>query len=187
MARRRTTTDADATVESPESIVADNGNQPESTPEATPKPRRTRKPTVVADGDETSTVDAAPDATPKPRRTRAKAVEPAAAADAAVVDVPQAADDAPVAARPARARRTAKPVADAAPAPTVVEPTQVPPAVVVTRAPEAPVDPNAPQRTRGRRRAIENTIVVEAPLASNTDDTAPSDEADNTRSRNQRT
>ena len=90
MARRRTTTDADATVESPESIVADNGNQPESTPEATPKPRRTRKPTVVADGDETSTIDAAaaPDVAPKPRRTRAKAVEPAATADAAVVDAP---------------------------------------------------------------------------------------------------
>jgi hypothetical protein len=51
MARRRTTTDADATVESQESIVADNGNQPESTTEATHKPRRTRKPTVVADGD----------------------------------------------------------------------------------------------------------------------------------------
>ena len=151
MARRRTTTDADATVESPESIVADNGNQPESTPEATPKPRRTRKPTIVADGDETSTIDAAaaPDVAAKPRRTRAKAVEPAATADAAVVDAPQPADDA---ARPARARRTAKPVADAAPALTVVEPTQVPPVVVVTRAPEAPVDPNAPQRTRGRRR-----------------------------------
>ncbi|MEY4915018.1 MAG: hypothetical protein RJA02_1287, partial [Armatimonadota bacterium] len=63
MARRRTTTDADASVESPDSIVADNGNQPESTPEATPKPRRTRKPTVAVDGDETTSIDAAaPDA-----------------------------------------------------------------------------------------------------------------------------
>ena len=122
MARRRTTTDADASVESPESIVADNGTQSEPTPDATPKPRRTRKPTVVADSDETSTIDAAvPDAAaPKTRRTRAKAVESAATVDAEAVDAPQPADDAAAAARPVRARRTAKPVADAAPAPAVV-------------------------------------------------------------------
>ena len=197
MARRRTTTDADASVESPESIVADNGTQSEPTAEATPKPRRTRKPTVVVDGDEKSTIDAAaPDAAaPKPRRTRAKAVESAATIDAEAVDAPQPADDAAAATRPVRARRTAKPVADAAPAPAVVEPVVVPPVVVVTRGPEAPVDPNAPQRTRGRRRAIENTTVVEAPVASNTDVAAASDdtnrsssdETDNIRSRNQRT
>ena len=196
MARRRTTTDADAAVDSQESNVTDAGNQLETTPDVTPKPRRTRKSPVASTSDATSNEEApAGDASevqpaPKPRRTRAKAVEPVAAADETVV-VAQPTDEPSAPARQTRARRSAKPVVDPASAVADVEPL-----VVETTTPEV-VDLSGPQRTRGRRRPAETTLVIAAPDAVNADDAPAGDSAGNNeespetgdaiRSRNQRT
>ena len=198
MARRRTTTDADAAVEPLDSNVAETGTPVESASEVTQKPRRTRKTPAVATTDATSTETApvtdtpAEQPAPKPRRTRAKAADVVVVADEQSGANVQATDEPAAPARQTRTRRTTKPVVEEATPTSVAEPM-----VVEAIAPQV-VDLSGPQRTRGRRRPVENATVVEVPVVSNDDDIQTAgqtgeangestDGAENFRSRNQRT
>ena len=198
MARRRTTTDADAAVEPLEPNVSETGTTAEPAQEVTPKPRRTRKaPTVTATdaaATETTSVSETPADQPaaKTRRTRSKAAEKTVA-----IDNPSGVDaqpsDEPVApARQPRTRRTTKPVVEETATTSIAEST------VTETVTSQVVEPSGPQRTRGRRRPIENATVVEVPVLQSNDDSQAAgdagevtgesaDGAENFRSRNQRT
>ncbi len=198
MARRRTTTEADAAVEPLNSNVAESGTSTEAEPTVTPKPRRTRKaPTASASEETPAETAAGTDAqaeqpAAKPRRTRAKATEKVVPTDEQSGGDAQASDVAAIPVRQPRARRTAKPAVDEVTSLSVAAP-----AVVETDAQQG-VESSGPQRTRGRRRPVETANVVEIPNVPDTDDSQSDGESgevngestggsENVRSRNQRT
>ncbi|MFM7188311.1 MAG: hypothetical protein ACKO14_10905, partial [Armatimonadota bacterium] len=198
MARRRTTTDADAAVEPLDSNVAETGTPVESASEVTPKPRRTRKAPAIALTDASPT-DVSPvseakgdQPAPKPRRTRAKSADAVVVSDEQSGANVQATDEPAAPARQTRTRRTTKAVVEE------VAPTATAEPIVEDAIASQAGDSSRPQRTRGRRRPIENATVVEVPVVTNTGDPVDVDEADEknddsldgsevTRSRNQRT
>ncbi|MFM2221927.1 MAG: hypothetical protein RLZZ78_184 [Armatimonadota bacterium] len=198
MARRRTTTDADTAVEPQDSNLTETGNQLETTPEVAPKPRRTRKSpaastTASAVADDASTDAPAEQPTPKPRRTRAKAVDAVTVENVQADEANQPTEEVATPARQTRTRRPAKQAVEASP-----ESVDIQPATITSTEPDVQTDTNIPQRTRGRRRQVETTVVVAAPDVTNTDSAPPSNETDENgevsaepgdtnRSRNQRT